>query len=219
MGATILVVDDDSAIRALIRVVLERAGYSVLVAADGEEGLHVFRQHQDSIALLLTDVGMPRMNGFDLADHVLESNSQIPVVFTSGTMPDADRGFGCIPKPFKPDELIGRVNEVLEEQKSRMKLRIASRAQTPDSIGSTMKPFRILAVASTASNKIAVIIEGPGIGPGGLRQEFSSKTEAHDFVGSMNSGLEERFSGEAKSHNSTLVSSPLQQYKPPEDSP
>lgn len=219
MGATILVVDDDSAIRTLMRVVLERAGYSVLVAADGEEGLHIFRQHQDNIALLLTDVGMPRMNGFDLADHVLEPGSQIPVVFTSGTMPDADCGFGCIPKPFKPDALIGKVHEVLEEQKSRIKLRNASRAGSPEWIGSTLKRFRILAAASTASNKIAVIIEGPGIEPGGLRREFSSKTEAHHFVDSMNSGFEERFSGRTKPHNSMLASSPLQEYKPPEDCP
>ena len=115
MGATILVVDDDRAIRRLVRLVLEQAGYSVLVAADGVEGLHVFRQFQDRIALLLTDVTMPRMNGLDLADHVLESDSQVPVVFTSGDVPNADRGFGCIAKPFKPDELIDRVYEVLED--------------------------------------------------------------------------------------------------------
>ena len=123
MGATILVVDDDCAARTLMRVVLERAGHRVLVAADGEEGLHVFRQYQGRIALLLTDVTMPRMNGFDLADRVLESDSQVPVVFTSGDMLNADRGFGCIAKPFKPAELIGRVHEVLEKQESRMKVR------------------------------------------------------------------------------------------------
>ena len=126
MGVTILVVDDDCAIRRLMRVVLEHAGYSVLVAADGEEGLQVFRQYHDRIALLLTDVTMPRMNGFDFADHVLTSDSRIPVVFTSGDMPNADRGFGCIAKPFKLDELIGRVCKVLEEQETRMKLRVAS---------------------------------------------------------------------------------------------
>ena len=126
MGATILVVDDDCAIRTLMRVVLERAGYSVLVAADGEEGLHVFRQHQDRIVLLLTDVTMPRINGFDLADHVLESDPQFPVVFISGDELKADRGFGCIAKPFKADELIGRVYEALEKQESRAKSRVAS---------------------------------------------------------------------------------------------
>ena len=126
MGATILVVDDDCAIRTLMRVLLEHAGYIVLVAADGDEGLHVFRQYQDRVALLLTDVKMPRMNGFDLADHVLESDPQFPVVFISGDELNADRGFGCIAKPFKADELIGRVYEALEKQESRVKLRVAS---------------------------------------------------------------------------------------------
>ena len=114
MGRTILIVDDDCTIRTLMQTALERDGYRVLVAADGEEGLHVFRQHRDRIALLLTDVTMPRMNGFDLADHVLTSDSRIPVVFTSGDVPDADRGFGCIAKPFKLGELIGRVDVVLD---------------------------------------------------------------------------------------------------------
>lgn len=126
MGVTILVVDDDSAIRMFMRVALERAGYSVLVAADGDEGLHVFRQHQDRIALLITDVTMPRMNGIDLADYILGSDPQIPVVFVSGNVLNADRGFGCIPKPFKPVELIGRVRKVLEEREARKNSRIAS---------------------------------------------------------------------------------------------
>ena len=81
-----------------------------------------------------------------------------------------------------------------------------------------MKPFRILAAAKTASKRIAVIIEGPGIGPGGLRREFSSRTEAHDFVDAMNSGLEERCSEGTKAHNATAAaSSPLQEFKPTKD--
>ena len=151
MGTTILVVDDDRTVRTLMQIALERAGYRVLVAADGEEGLHVFRQHRDRIALLLTDVTMPRMNGFDLADHVLTSDSRIPVVFTSGDVPDADRGFGCIAKPFKLDELIGRVHEVLEAQESWMKLGYHPELDRPYAgdqraeSGDTMKQFRILA--------------------------------------------------------------------------
>ena len=194
MGTTILVVDDDRTIRTLMQVALERAGYCVLVAADGEEGLHVFRQHRDRIALLLTDVTMPRMNGFDLADHVLTSDSRIPVVFTSGDVPDADRGYGCIAKPFKLDKLIGRVHEVLKAQESWMNLgchpetdRQNAGEQRAES-GDATRHFRILATATTASQKIAVIIGGPGIEPGGLRREFSSKTEAHYFVEAMNLG-------------------------------
>jgi response regulator RpfG family c-di-GMP phosphodiesterase len=66
--ATILVVDDNLAIRAISKTFLENAGYTVITATDGEEGLSFFLQRQSSISLVLTDVMMPNMNGFDLAD-------------------------------------------------------------------------------------------------------------------------------------------------------
>lgn len=110
---TILVVDDDRAIRRLMEAVLEDAGYTVLVAADGVEGVSVFKQHQHDIALLITDVMMPNMNGFDLADCVLELDSQVPVIFISGNIQDADRGHGCMAKPFTPAAVVGRVKQAL----------------------------------------------------------------------------------------------------------
>ena len=121
MVPTILVVDDDYDIREVMRLVLEHAGFSVIVAADGEEALDAFKEYQDCIALLLTDVAMPRMNGLDLADRVLKFDSQVPVVFMSGSVMNADRGYGCIAKPFKTEELIGRVRKVLEQNELRMK--------------------------------------------------------------------------------------------------
>jgi CheY-like chemotaxis protein len=98
---TILVVDDDSNIRRLVEVLLEDAGYSVLVAADGIEGINVFKRHQPEIALLITDVMMPNMNGFDLADSVLELDSDLPVIFMSGNICCA-----CGPRPRVPRETI-----------------------------------------------------------------------------------------------------------------
>jgi two-component system cell cycle sensor histidine kinase/response regulator CckA len=68
---TILVVDDDCAVRKVVKLFLERAGYAVLTASDGEEGVSVFQQHQENIALLLSDVLMPKMGGLQLADTVL----------------------------------------------------------------------------------------------------------------------------------------------------
>jgi DNA-binding response OmpR family regulator len=110
---TILVVDDDHAIRTLVAAFLEDAGYTVLVAADGVEGVSVFQQRQSDIALLITDVMMPNMNGFDLADCVLELDSQLPVIFISGNIQDADRGHGCITKPFTPAAMVSRVRQAL----------------------------------------------------------------------------------------------------------
>ena len=118
--ATILVVDDNLAIRAISKTFLENAGYTVITATDGEEGLSFFLQRQSSISLVLTDVMMPNMNGFDLADRVLEFDSRLPVLFMSGSTPNASRGFGCVPKPFNGAELIGRVAEILHRRPDKM---------------------------------------------------------------------------------------------------
>jgi two-component system cell cycle sensor histidine kinase/response regulator CckA len=110
---TILLVDDEHAIRTLAEVYLQSAGYTVLTASDGAEALSVFHQHQDRIALLLSDVVMPQLDGPRLADAVLAMRPGLPVLFISGSTPDADRGWGCILKPFTSGELIIRVRQAL----------------------------------------------------------------------------------------------------------
>jgi CheY-like chemotaxis protein len=116
---TILVVDDNLAIRALTKALLERAGYVVATAADGEGGLNFFRQHRSRIVLLLTDVSMPNMNGFDLADRVLELEPDLPVLFMSGSAWNASRGLGCVPKPFTAVELVSKVSKGLDARRKR----------------------------------------------------------------------------------------------------
>jgi two-component system cell cycle sensor histidine kinase/response regulator CckA len=111
---TILVVEDDFDICALIRRFLENAGYTVVTADNGEEGLRVYKRHQPSIALLLTDVRMPKMNGVDLADRVLQLDSDLPVLFMSGDAPRLKLRFECLTKPFKSADLVGRVSQVLQ---------------------------------------------------------------------------------------------------------
>ena len=76
-------------------------------------------------------------------------------------------------------------------------------------IWGTMKPFRISAATTIASKKIAVIIEGPGIEPDGLRREFSSRTEALDVVDAMNHGFEEGFREGTKAHKTMAAPSLL----------
>ncbi len=88
-------------------------------AADGEDGLKVFRRHRSRIALLLTDVRMPNMNGFDLADRVRELDSQLPVLFMSGEAWNANRGLGCIAKPFSAVELLSKVQLGLGARRKR----------------------------------------------------------------------------------------------------
>jgi CheY-like chemotaxis protein len=110
---TILVVDDNVAIRGLAEKFLERAGYSVATAADGGEGLRYYQQHQSSIVLLLTDVTMPNMNGLELAKHVLRIDSRLPVLFMSGDANCVFRGLECLAKPFQSGQLLESLNRLL----------------------------------------------------------------------------------------------------------
>jgi len=111
-SSAILLVDDDESIRKLVREYLERAGYSVITASDGALGLALFEQNRGKIALLLTDVAMPNMDGVDLADRVLELERTLPILFMSAAA-NADRGNGCIAKPFRGSELLARVTAAL----------------------------------------------------------------------------------------------------------
>lgn len=111
---TILVVEDDPEILMLIKASLENAGYLVFTAADGEEGLRVYQDLQSRIALLLTDVSMPKMSGLALADRILQCDSRLPVLFMSGDVPNPNRGSGWIEKPFRLADLARLVGQALE---------------------------------------------------------------------------------------------------------
>jgi CheY-like chemotaxis protein len=110
---TILVVDDNLDIRGLAKRFLVDVGYSVLTAADGEEALRFYRDYQSTIVLLITDVMMPNINGFELADRLLGMDSQLPVLFMSVEAWGTYRGLECITKPFGPDELVEIVGQAL----------------------------------------------------------------------------------------------------------
>jgi CheY-like chemotaxis protein len=115
---TILVVDDNCAIRTLVKTFLETEGYTVLIAGDAEAAIELYKQHRSAIAALLTDVVMPNMNGLELADHVLRLEPQLPILLMSASE-GTNRDFGCIAKPFTPAEVIGRVGELLETHRPR----------------------------------------------------------------------------------------------------
>jgi two-component system cell cycle sensor histidine kinase/response regulator CckA len=109
---TILVVDDEPAICSLVKKLLEREGYAVLIAGDAETATHIYEEHSAEVALLLTDVKMPGMNGLELADRILRKKPQLRVLFMSGS-PGATGGLACIAKPFTRAQLIGRVGMAL----------------------------------------------------------------------------------------------------------
>ena len=117
---TVLLVEDENAVRVLVRRVLDRMGYTVLEAEDGPTALRVMDQRGAPVDLLLTDVIMPGMSGRELADRLLESQPDLKVLFMSGYTDEAISqhgvladGVSFLEKPFTPDLLLQRVREVL----------------------------------------------------------------------------------------------------------
>jgi CheY-like chemotaxis protein len=118
---TVLLVEDEPAVRALARRALSSFGYRVLEATNGVEALTVARQTSEAIDLLLTDVVMPEMGGRDLAQVLKQERPGTRVLFTSG-YPDsggmaldvAESGVPYLPKPYTPNELAEKVREVLD---------------------------------------------------------------------------------------------------------
>jgi PAS domain S-box-containing protein len=116
---TILLVEDDPAVRQLSERILRTAGYRVLVGVDGEDALAVAGAHAD-IDLLVTDVVMPGMNGQQLADRLTDLRPGLPVIFTSaytrGVLTDTgdDRTVAFLDKPFTAAALTAKVRSVLD---------------------------------------------------------------------------------------------------------
>ena len=118
---TVLVVEDVAAVRAVAREMLERHGYTVLEAPDGETALRLAGKHQGVIRLLLTDVVMPDVSGRQLADQLLELRPDMKVLFMSGYTDDAivrhgvlKEGIAYLQKPFTPDTMARKVRAVLD---------------------------------------------------------------------------------------------------------
>jgi CheY-like chemotaxis protein len=123
-GETILLVEDEQAVRRLVRDMLVRHGYRVVEAENGRQALQLFQAHQHEIALLLTDVVMPEMNGRDLARHLRACRPDLKVLYMSGYTGDAmsesagiEPGAVFIQKPFTPRTLLRRVREALADTK------------------------------------------------------------------------------------------------------
>ena len=118
---TVLVVEDEDAVRGLTAQVLGAAGYAVLDAASGAEALAIAERHAGRIAMALVDVVMPKMNGRELAERLVKLRPELRIVFTSGYTDNAivhhgvlDEGVEFLGKPYTPAALLRRVREVLD---------------------------------------------------------------------------------------------------------
>jgi two-component system cell cycle sensor histidine kinase/response regulator CckA len=122
LTVTILIVDDQESVRALLRRQLAADGHTVLEAGDGVEALQLVRRRGGALDLLLTDVVMPSMNGTELAARVCEEFPTLPVILMSAYAPAglARVGFGdsivpVLQKPFEADQLAQLIQLAVEQ--------------------------------------------------------------------------------------------------------
>ncbi|MBI5198621.1 MAG: PAS domain S-box protein [Nitrospirae bacterium] len=117
----VLIAEDNEAVRKLIRDALERFGYKVIAAEDGEDAIEKFMENKEEIRLLLLDLIMPRKNGKEVYEKIKEIKPDIKAIFLSGYTADIlfkrgilDEGSDFILKPVSPREILRKVREVLD---------------------------------------------------------------------------------------------------------
>ena len=127
--ATILIVDDDAAVQATVRLLLERAGHSVVTAGDGRKGLALFEA--TDFDLLFLDIFMPGMDGFETMRMAHQLRPLVPIIVISGKPISSDDAsapnfltmaiklgaVSSLQKPFKPAALLAAVTDCLEAAK------------------------------------------------------------------------------------------------------
>ncbi len=117
---TVLLVEDNAALRMAVAEMLTSLGYHVWEAEDGAQALARFEREQDTIQLILSDLGMPRMDGFELYARVQELNPQIKMIIMSGYLPEQhermldQENLAWIEKPFEIEELAHKMRSLLQ---------------------------------------------------------------------------------------------------------
>ena len=122
-SGTILLVEDESAVRQLATKILVRAGYRVLAAADGVEAIDLFKRHAQKVDLLVIDAVMPRMGGRETYEHISAMRPGIPALFCSGYSADVlepdfalGPGVQLLQKPYSAEEICRRIHDLLRAQ-------------------------------------------------------------------------------------------------------
>ena len=120
---TVLLAEDDVAVRASTREILQEFSYKVIEAVDGEDAVNKFKKDRERIQLVLLDVIMPKKNGREAYEAMKKIRSDIKVIFMSGYTADViqkkellEGDFGLILKPVSPTQLLRKMREVLDKK-------------------------------------------------------------------------------------------------------
>ena len=116
-GQLVLLVDDEEAVRGLARRVLERGGYQVLEAANGEDALSALANHRASVRAVLLDLTMPGLGGEATLQRIRRDNPDLPVIVSSGYVPEEEGTLAGVPflaKPYRPSELVDAVKKAID---------------------------------------------------------------------------------------------------------
>ena len=127
MDKCILIVDDESRMRKLIKDFLAAKGYNILEAEDGEKALQVFEENSEKISLILLDVMMPKLDGWSVLRQIRQT-SRVPIIMLTARGEEQDELFGFelgvdeyISKPFSPKILVARVEAILKRTQGNSK--------------------------------------------------------------------------------------------------
>lgn len=119
-GGTVLIAEDDDMVRNLTARILKRAGYSVLEASDGDEAIKLFQENARRVSVVLLDVVMPHLDGFQAHDRIREVDSHVPILFASGysaidtpSNVTLEPGVNLLQKPFDVEVLLAAVSRVM----------------------------------------------------------------------------------------------------------
>lgn len=120
---TILLVEDEEMLRSLTMMVLKGKGYNVVTASDGEEAVRMFMLRQNDIALVLSDMGLPKLNGYDVLKELKRIKPAVKFIIASGYIEPAEKSEilksgarAIIQKPFVPNEMLRKIRQVLDEE-------------------------------------------------------------------------------------------------------
>jgi OmpR family response regulator RpaB len=136
---TILVVDDEMSIRQILETRLSMRGYNVLLAADGDEALYLFRKEEPNLVIL--DIMLPKRDGYEVCSEI-RKESQVPIIMLTALGDISDRVMGLelgaddyVMKPFSPKELEARIRSVLRRVDSKSGLKLKNPTQNILQIG------------------------------------------------------------------------------------